>query len=232
MFIIVATTKIYIAVAFLPSLVFWIFFTKTKQIGNYILRVAVNTFIIIIGVTALLFLAGRLEKQLGKYSLVKIYSTAEETRGWISSASGEEGSRYDLGTIEPGLTGFLAKAPAAINVTLFRPYLWESNKPIVLLSAIESFLFLIFTLYVLWKVGFKSFFSSIFNDPHVRFCILFALIFSFAVGISSYNFGALSRYKIPGIPFYAAGLVLILDAYRVRKLSTISPLQRNLYPSL
>jgi hypothetical protein len=35
------------------------------------------------------------------------------------------------------------------------------------------------------------------------------LIFAFAVGISSYNFGALSRYKIPCLPFYALGLVLV-----------------------
>jgi len=29
------------------------------------------------------------------------------------------------------------------------------------------------------------------------------------VGISSFNFGALSRYKIPCLPFYALALILI-----------------------
>jgi len=47
------------------------------------------------------------------------------------------------------------------------------------------------------------------NDPTIQFCLIFSVIFAFAVGISSYNFGALSRYKIPCLPFYAVALVLI-----------------------
>jgi hypothetical protein len=47
------------------------------------------------------------------------------------------------------------------------------------------------------------------NDPTIQFCFVFSLIFAFAVGISSYNFGALSRYKIPCLPFYAIALILI-----------------------
>ncbi|HRA12632.1 MAG TPA: hypothetical protein PKX31_13225, partial [Chitinophagaceae bacterium] len=42
-----------------------------------------------------------------------------------------------------------------------------------------------------------------------QFCLVFTLIFAFAVGISSYNFGTLSRYKIPCLPFYAVALIVI-----------------------
>jgi hypothetical protein len=48
------------------------------------------------------------------------------------------------------------------------------------------------------------------KDPNLTFCLVFSIIFAFAVGISSYNFGALSRYKIPCLPFYAAALVILL----------------------
>jgi hypothetical protein len=47
------------------------------------------------------------------------------------------------------------------------------------------------------------------KDPNLSFSLAFSIIFAFAVGISSYNFGALSRYKIPCLPFYAASLIIL-----------------------
>jgi hypothetical protein len=44
----------------------------------------------------------------------------------------------------------------------------------------------------------------------VVFSLIFSLIFAFAVGASSGNFGALSRYKIPCLPFYGAVLAILL----------------------
>jgi hypothetical protein len=39
--------------------------------------------------------------------------------------------------------------------------------------------------------------------------LLFALLFGGMLGFSSYNFGALSRYKIPATLFFITSLVLI-----------------------
>jgi hypothetical protein len=49
----------------------------------------------------------------------------------------------------------------------------------------------------------------------VLFFLVVSLIFAFAVGISSYNFGALSRYKIPCLPFYAAFVLVILHHKKI-----------------
>ena len=43
----------------------------------------------------------------------------------------------------------------------------------------------------------------------VLVCILFALLFGFTIGISTPNFGALVRFKIPLVPFYVVGLYVI-----------------------
>jgi hypothetical protein len=40
-------------------------------------------------------------------------------------------------------------------------------------------------------------------------CFIFAVIFAIAVGASTTNFGALSRYKIPCMPFYFILLMLL-----------------------
>jgi hypothetical protein len=102
----------------------------------------------------------------------------------------------------------LSKFPAAVVVTLYRPFMWEARKIIVFLSALEALIFLYFTLKVL-VVHKTKLISIVGKDPTLMFCFVFAIIFAFAVGISSYNFGALSRYKIPCLPFYAALLIVL-----------------------
>ena len=164
-------------------------------------------------ITGFLFFSRQFAEGLNKYSLEKVAATAAVTRGWISYASGDEGSTYDLGEFDPSLTGTLAKFPQAVVVTLYRPFIWESKKAIVLLSALEALLVLYFTLKVIVLRKAKAL-SMIVRDPNLMFCLVFSFIFAFAVGISSYNFGALSRYKIPCLPFYGAVLAIMLGEGR------------------
>ena len=79
----------------------------------------------------------------------------------------------------------------------------------MLARAIESLLFLIATVFVLLKVGPIKVYKYISGDSFVLMCVVFAIFFGFAVGFSSYNFGALSRYKIQAVPFYVAALLII-----------------------
>ena len=51
--------------------------------------------------------------------------------------------------------------------------------------------------------------QRILADETLQFCLIFTLIFAFAVGISTSNFGSLVRYKIPCMPFYTAFLIIL-----------------------
>ena len=121
-------------------------------------------------------------------------------------------SNFSLGVEFDGSTGSLAKmAPAAIVATLFRPFIWESKKLSTLLSSLESLALMIFTLYVLKKVGVMRFFKTIIKSPIVLYCFFYSLLFALFVGATTLNFGTLVRYKIPGIPFYLISLFFILE---------------------
>lgn len=208
--ILLFVVKVYILLSFLPALAVWILFINSQRIGNMAGRFLLKLVSMGLIIAGFLFFMARYSDQLGKYSLDRLSETSLSTRGWIYYVSErDEGSAYDLGEFDPSIQGMLTKMPAAINVTLFRPYFWESGKVIVLLSAIEAFLFLALTLRVLFSVGLLKSWQAINRDPTIQFCLIFTLIFAFAVGISSYNFGALSRYKIPCLPFFAMGLILI-----------------------
>ena len=87
----------------------------------------------------------------------------------------------------------------------------------MLAQAIESLLFLVFTVFTFLKVGPIKVYRFISNDSFLLMCVVFAIFFGFAVGFSSYNFGALSRYKIPCVPFFVAALFIIRYKYKEAK---------------
>jgi hypothetical protein len=215
-FILIAKVKLYILLGFVPALLIWILFNYTQKIKNSASRFFVKIIFSAILVGAFLFFMQRFGAELGKYSLEKVVSTSAITRGWISYASSrdDESSSYNLGNFSPTVSGMLSQFPLAVNVTFFRPYPWEAKKIIVALSAIEAFLFLFLTLKILFMIGPVRIWKTIVSDPTIQFCLIFSVIFAFAVGISSYNFGALSRYKIPCLPFF--GLALMLIYYKNR----------------
>ena len=208
--------KIYILLAFLPALGIWLLTTYSSRIPSAALRTMTWVFFIGLALGAFYVMAGVFAAELNKYSLDRIAETAAVTRGWINYASGDEGSAYDLGSFDPSIGGMLSKFPQAVVVTLFRPFPWEARKVIVLLSAVEALAFLYFTFKAFSKGRIATSFIMILKDPNLLFCLIFSLIFAFAVGISSYNFGALSRYKIPCLPFFAALLITLYHKERLK----------------
>lgn len=208
-FYLVGLIKIYILMAFLPAISLWLLMTYSKNIRSAGMQWLLNLGIIAVAIGGFFFFTQKFAKELDKYSLDKIAQTASITRTYLGHVSDVEGgSGYDLGEFDPSIRGMITKFPQAVTVTLFRPFLWESRKPIVFLSALEALVFLYFS-YKVFITNRKTL-KIVFKDPNVIFCFIFSVIFAFAVGISSYNFGTLSRYKIPCLPFYAVFLVVSL----------------------
>lgn len=229
-FYLITIIKLYILLAFLPALGLWIMLTYSHNIKSAGLKWLINIFFIAVTIAGFFFFTGKFANQLNKYSLERVAETAAATRDWLTYVTAyDQGSGYDLGEFDPTLVGMLTKFPQAVAVTLYRPFLWEVKKVIVALSALEAFIFLIFTIKVFKKRGFKVF-SMIGKDPNLIFFAVFSIIFAFAVGITSYNFGTLSRYKIPCIPFFAALLLVLYykDKQEIKSFSkpTLVPLQK------
>jgi hypothetical protein len=218
----ISKIKVYILLGFMPALAIWLLTTYSSRIKSSGARFMVKLAFIAVAIVGFLYFAQVFAKELQKYSLENIAKTAAVTRDWLAYSSGDEGSAYDLGEFDPSIGGMLTKFPQAVVVTLFRPFPWEARKVIVMLSAIEALIFSWFTIQAFRRNGFGNSIKLIGKDPNVLFCLVFSVVFAFAVGISSYNFGALSRYKIPALPFYGAFLVILLYNNR---LSTSSPLQ-------
>jgi hypothetical protein len=207
---VIFSVKKYILLCFLPAAFSWIYLEQLVRLRSLVLKILISPFVAAMIIAIGYYSIELIGKDDPRYSLDKISETAQITAYDIGFFTGRDaGSGYSLGKLDGSVKSMVVLAPQAINVSLFRPYLWEVKNPLMLLSAVESLVLLLFTLYVVFKKGSKIFRSL--QDPNVAFCLLFSITFAFAVGVSTFNFGTLSRYKIPLLPFYTLALIYILN---------------------
>jgi hypothetical protein len=205
--------KAYILLVLLPALILKAILFYKKEVAKHPEKKVVFYFILALFILAAFRISSMAMGYVSKFNVDNVLETVEKQKNYLLSVSiAQDGAAYDLGDFEPSINGILKMTFPAINVALFRPYPWESRSVIQLFNALESTGVLLLTLYLLLKRNIFKTLRKIFDDPNLVTCLIFSMIFAFIVGISSYNFGSLSRYKIPCTPFYMLFLmVLIFD---------------------
>jgi hypothetical protein len=198
--------KVYILLAFILALTIWFFAETNKLIKDKTLRTVFSmlTFVFSIAVAFLLLNYFTSQEAAQSFKLDTLLEKSEKQRMALESVKVEGGSQFTLNTSNP-----VTLVLGSITATFFRPFLWEVNTPIALFSAIESLLFLVLTLNFFFKKGIGRYFKNVFSDPKLLMCFVFSIVFGIAVGASTTNFGALSRYKIPCMPFYFIMLLMV-----------------------
>jgi hypothetical protein len=205
----IMTLKAYILLAFLPAGVVWVFNEKKSKIKSGAMRALLTPIFFLMIMATLGGLVLMLGESAGRFSISSLEQTTKDFQGWHAVAS-ENGSGYTIHSTGTSVTSLLTAFPESINVTYFRPYLWESGSIVVLMGAMESlFLLLYFLKIIIFKGKIIIFFRAIFSKPIIQMSLIFALFFGFVVGFTSFNFGALARYKVPSMPFFVAFLVMV-----------------------
>lgn len=210
---------IIILVVSLGTLVFFNFITSVKNI-------AIKSFLI------LTFLFGSLVIAYIFNFADQLEILAEESKVQIQAYQHnyqaiqlqDETSRADvkIQEIDASPAGLILHSPVAIFTCLFRPFIWESGKIIILFTSLESMLLLIFTLYLLFKLRFYRFFKAIFSDSYLLFSFVMSILFALIIGFTTYNFGTMVRYKIMLLPFYYFMLVQLYTIYKIKYLKRVT----------
>jgi hypothetical protein len=202
--------KIYILLTFLPAAILWVFVANLSTVKSTTVKVITLPFVLTAAVALGYYAMLKAGEDNKKYALDSLAKTAQVTAYDILYYTGRDaGSGYSLGELDGTFGSMVKLAPQAVNVSLFRPYVWEVRNPLMLLSALESAFMLGLCLYIIYKKRLSVF--SAFTNPNTLFCFVFAISFAFAVGVSTFNFGTLVRYKIPLIPFFLMSLILMLN---------------------
>lgn len=199
--------KPYIFITLMPGLLFWITYDRISRLRSKFLKFIVAPGLIVAVLGGGILLLTRLGDAMSKYSIDQILVTASVTQQDLKSEA-YGGNSFDIGNFDPTVSGILSKAPLAIEAGLFRPYLWESRNIVMLFSGLENTFILGMTLLILIRFKPVRLFRIIRNNPFIFFSILFSVLFSFSVGLTTANFGALVRFKIPFLPFYLSSLII------------------------
>jgi hypothetical protein len=220
----VIVIKPYIFIALVPGTLIWIFFQRLKSIKNSALRTLSIPIILIVVFVLISVVFSSLSGYMGDFgSYDKIIEKAQITQEDLIREEQYGKNYYNIGEIEGSFTGILSLTPLALLAGLFRPFIWETASPVMALSGLENAFFLLFTIYLLIRTRIVGFFRITFSEPLIMFSFLYTMFFLFSVGLATANFGALVRYKIPALPFFAAFLLLLLHKYKEEKKAVDQP---------
>ncbi|MGE3824916.1 MAG: hypothetical protein AB7G44_11915, partial [Bacteroidia bacterium] len=205
--------KPYIFIALMPGTLIWVSFKRIQLIKNPVFKLLATPFIISIFLVGGSFVFGSLSANFNQYSTVYgVLSKAAVSQQDLKQEY-NKGNSFDIGTFDGSFSSVISKFPLAITAGLFRPFIFEARNPVMLISGIENTFLLIFTLIFLFRIGPIKVLRYISKEPLLLFSLTFAIFFAFGIGLSTSNFGALVRYKIPCIPFYLSALYIMREYF-------------------
>ena len=206
----IITLKPYVVLSILPGALLWLNSAYIKQISSGFIKMLVIPLLglVILGggfflyrnMGSLMGDYGNIEKKKKKAKIIQQDLLREEQYG---------GNSYNLGEIDGTAGGMTTIAPLAIFTALYRPLFFEVGSPLMVISALENTILLFFTLILFFKTNPRKVIRIILSEPLILYSIFFSILLAFGVGMASTNFGALSRYKIPFMPYYFSAIYLI-----------------------
>lgn len=121
-------------------------------------------------------------------------------------------SGFLISDLSDGMS-MIINIPNALLNTLIRPFLWECNALFVWLSAFENIAVLaLIIITLIFRKKMNTIQKNIFYFNLVFMFCLFILI-----GLTTPVFGAIMRYKIPGLILLFVALLLIIDIEKIKR---------------
>jgi hypothetical protein len=212
--------KVYILLVWIPFALFWVIIDRASRIPNSKKRklFLVNSLIIGLGLSGgLLTILTVFYPQFAWDLLMEsIVANRNELLFTDKYYGGSGGSRFDIGEFDPTLSGMVGKIPQALFAALFRPSLLDGKSLIMIPSILENTLILFFVIRWIIRTPLSKLFSGLKGRPALQAFLLFSLLFSCFVGLSTSNFGTLLRYRLPSLPFFLTALIA-LNQYGVKR---------------
>jgi hypothetical protein len=212
---VIFSVRAYILFGLIPAMLIWIALGVKDKIRNPVMRLIFMPIILVIMVVSVAGSFSILSNYNSRFTTDNVIVTALAYQHWHyvegqnTSEQHGRGSSYTLGDYDATPIGVMKTFFPAVNVALFRPYFWEVKNPAMAILSIESFAFFLITIYIFLRVGPFGLIRAMSADSFLLMSLIFSIFFSFAVGFSTWNFGALARYKIPALPFFAASLIIL-----------------------
>jgi len=219
---IITIIKSYITVIVTAGIVIMLFSIFLKSIKNKLLQGLLLISAILM--TGILLYVSDFSAEISEMAEESVAQIKEFQQHYQILQDSEENSKAGFGfsELEPSFSSLVLNSPAVVFTCLYRPFLWESRKIIILFTSLESTLLLLATLFIMMKIGIINFFRTIFSKPHLLFCFTISILFALIIGFTTFNFGTMIRYKIIFLPFYYFLLVNLYSNFKASKIQAIT----------
>jgi len=206
---ILLSVKPYIFMTILPCLFIWLIFERMEKTRNILVYGLASPIFLGILFGGMYLIFSGLGDVLSKFSLDQALETAQIIQNDLQRAEEYGENYFNIGAFDGSLNSALRLSPAAIYAGLFRPQVFEARNIVMLISGIENLVLLGLTLVILVRPGIRQVYRVVKSNSYIKFCLIFCLMLAFIIGLTTANFGALVRFKIPIFPFYLSSLIII-----------------------
>jgi len=113
-----------------------------------------------------------------------------------------QGKRYEISNTDASPTGLLRAIPESTFYGIYRPFIYESFSPNLIINGVESLVLMFLTLRFFIRDNFFSKIKKIRKEEILVFAFIFSLFIAFMAGFTSVLFGVLVRIRAPLLPFF------------------------------
>lgn len=204
-FLLMVFVKPYVLAVMMPCL-FMIIFIKRKPQRN-INRL--STWIVVYGIyVGLIYIS----KYFSQINVVELISLKQHQFMSLAIAV-DSGSVVPIPELSTTMS-LIAAVPNALFNIFFRPFIFESLSPVILLAASENILILITALICVLKMKLQNCYVT----PWFFFSMLFVPVLYCLIGLIVPVAGALVRYKTIALPFLMTAFVILIDKSESNKI--------------
>lgn len=201
---ILSLAKYYVILCAVPGVLYLIgrrFFSNKSQL--FTLAISVTICIAV-------FLTGRMMG--GKYDVITSLTYKQNDFVTFSLSLDKVGSLMDTTLLQPSVIDFAKNCPQGLYKSLFKPLPWDVHNILSILPAFEnSVLILLMIMCVIWYKRRQA------SMELLLFSVSFVVCLNTLNGLIVPVFGAIVRYKVPGLPFLFASLVCLIDFDAIKK---------------
>jgi hypothetical protein len=209
-FLLVILVKPYVLIGLIPAFTIWQFSDKIKKTFSQLwLRSIILIFTTAGALLVSFFLLSLVGETMEKFAVDKALETAVVYNKDLQSDY-HQGQSFNIGTFEPTIPSVMSKIPIAAFAGIFYPLPSQVSGLIPNISTIEGIFYLLTIFYLVFMryVLRIRYHIPVEKKEILNFFIIFSIMFCIMLGLSTSNFGALVRFRVPILPFLS-GFFLI-----------------------
>ena len=147
---------------------------------------------------------------IGAFGFLTVFSSsivedlaqeAAVVQGDFKNNSTYTGKKYDIGVVDGTPAGMVRLFPISVFYGIYKPFIYESLSPTLILNGIESLVLVIMTLNFFFVGNVLKKIKRVRSNEFLIFAFVFTLLIGFMAGYTSVLYGVLVRIRAPLLPF-------------------------------